>query len=73
MHVAFNALTRDSSVNHRFSCDASDLGLKPGQWPMRIALHGCPYGCQTLPCTEADLEGTHTYSDGTITVRIYND
>lgn len=68
MNISLAHLTRESSIAVRFCTDASDLGLPPGRWPTAVTLDGA-----VLPLRGADADGTHTYSDGTTTVRVFND
>jgi hypothetical protein len=80
-NIASNVLTRDSSVLQHFSVEASDIHLRPGQWPEAIVSVG------TLPHTRGELadvvfdlyrvesDGTHRYHQrgGEAVLRVFND
>jgi hypothetical protein len=69
MNIPLAALTRESSIAARYCTDASDLGLPAGRWPKFLALDNGA----VLPLQGFAPDGTHTYSDGTTTVRVFND
>jgi hypothetical protein len=75
-HVHIRKLTAESVALHRFCADASDLGLRPGQWPTVLVLEGYPYPIRhELALVATSIDGTRTYAsrNDALRVRIFND
>jgi hypothetical protein len=62
---------------HHFSCEASDLGWKPGEWPRTIDTNlgnGMVFIAQRREVRDGDLLWVdYLQGNGCIWLRIYND
>lgn len=60
---------------HKFCAFASDLGLKPGQWPQNITLIGDFGNGRPYILTRRKPDGSHEYTQefGIITLTLLND
>ena len=70
MQIDMSLLTRESSKYEFWCTDASDLGLRPGQFPREVQI-----GEHRLPLKEVQFDGTHLYRNGdaNVALRIFND